>query len=287
MGGDRRAPEGTMACRNGGVGVGILLLFLVDLLGISATNMEPIYWNFLMNKRFRDDKGYVLYPQIGDRLDLICPASDPAEYEYYKLYLVSSREQADRCEVTDPPNLLLTCDKPNSYMRFTIKFQEYSPNLWGHEFKTMHDYYIIATSDGTRQGLESMRGGVCATRGMKVVLKVGQSPYGLPPKPVKPDQNSGHPNARNPGHLLLRSWSGCLQVRSTNVLSGCRRAYRKNFCGMFLVSVCLRALLPSIQHITLAQERRHRSATLPSDRDLLDNMFKCQTGLGRHWSETL
>ncbi|XP_018599979.1 ephrin-B3-like isoform X1 [Scleropages formosus] len=199
MGGDRRAPEGTMACRNGGVGVGILLLFLVDLLGISATNMEPIYWNFLMNKRFRDDKGYVLYPQIGDRLDLICPASDPAEYEYYKLYLVSSREQADRCEVTDPPNLLLTCDKPNSYMRFTIKFQEYSPNLWGHEFKTMHDYYIIATSDGTRQGLESMRGGVCATRGMKVVLKVGQSPYGLPPKPVKPDQNSGHPNARNPG----------------------------------------------------------------------------------------
>lgn len=32
-----------------------------------------------------------------------------------------------------------------------------------------------ATSDGTRQGLDSMRGGVCATQGMKVVLKVGQS----------------------------------------------------------------------------------------------------------------
>lgn len=34
-----------------------------------------------------------------------------------------------------------------------------------------------ATSDGTRQGLESMRGGVCVTQGMKVVLKVGQSEY--------------------------------------------------------------------------------------------------------------
>jgi len=34
-----------------------------------------------------------------------------------------------------------------------------------------------ATSDGTRQGLESMRGGVCATQGMKVVLKVGQSKF--------------------------------------------------------------------------------------------------------------
>lgn len=32
-----------------------------------------------------------------------------------------------------------------------------------------------ATSDGTRQGLDSMKGGVCATQGMKVVLKVGQS----------------------------------------------------------------------------------------------------------------
>ncbi|XP_066578529.1 ephrin-B3b isoform X2 [Amia ocellicauda] len=160
--------------------LGILLLFSLDLLGTEATNMEPIYWNSL-NKRFGEEKGYVLYPQIGDRLDLICPASEPPgprstmDYEYYKLYLVSTQEQADRCEVTGPPNLLLTCDRPNSDMRFTIKFQEYSPNLWGHEFKTQQDYYIIATSDGTRQGLESMRGGSCLTQGMKVVLKVGQS----------------------------------------------------------------------------------------------------------------
>ncbi|XP_035375874.1 ephrin-B3b [Electrophorus electricus] len=55
-----------------------------------------------------------------------------------------------------------------------------------------------STSDGTRQGLESMRGGVCATQGMKVVLKVGQRPYGLPPKPAKPDQ-AGRTNSRNPG----------------------------------------------------------------------------------------
>uniref|UniRef100_A0A4W5JU44 Ephrin-B3 n=1 Tax=Hucho hucho TaxID=62062 RepID=A0A4W5JU44_9TELE len=146
----------------------------------------PLSFSLLLSPsaRFLDDKGYVLYPQIGDRLDLICPSSDPpsqrapAEYEFYKLYLVSSREQADRCEVTGAPNLLLTCDKPNNDMRFTIKFQEYSPNLWGHEFKTNADYFIIATSDGTRQGLESMRGGVCATQGMKVVLKVGQSDKG-------------------------------------------------------------------------------------------------------------
>ncbi|XP_043953380.1 ephrin-B3b [Gambusia affinis] len=188
-----------MACRRSGNGLWVLLVFLLDLLGTTASNMEPIYWNS-MNERFRDDKGYVLYPQIGDRLDLICPPLDTArstpEYEFYKLYLVSSREQADRCEVMGAPNIVLTCDEPTRERRFTIKFQEFSPNLWGHEFKSLHDYYIIATSDGTRQGLDSMRGGVCATKGMKVVLKVGQSQYGLPPKK---DQPAGRTTSRIPG----------------------------------------------------------------------------------------
>lgn len=188
-----------MACRRSGNGLGILLVFLLDLLGTTASNLEPIYWNSL-NERFRDDKGYVLYPQIGDRLDLICPPLDTArstpEYEFYKLYLVSTREQADRCEVMGPPNIVLTCDEPTRERRFTIKFQEFSPNLWGHEFKSMQDYYIIATSDGTRQGLDSMKGGVCATQGMKVVLKVGQSPYGLPPKK---EPAAGRTTSKNPG----------------------------------------------------------------------------------------
>uniref|UniRef100_A0A087X5S3 Ephrin-B3b n=2 Tax=Poecilia TaxID=8080 RepID=A0A087X5S3_POEFO len=41
-----------------------------------------------------------------------------------------------------------------------------------------------------------MRGGVCATKGMKVVLKVGQSQYGLPPKK---DQPAGRTTSRIPG----------------------------------------------------------------------------------------
>ncbi|XP_033961534.1 ephrin-B3b [Pseudochaenichthys georgianus] len=188
-----------MACRRSGNGLGLLLILVLDLLGSTVSNMEPIFWNSL-NERFKDDKGYVLYPQIGDRLDLICPPLDTGrstpEYEFYKLYLVSSREQADRCEVSGAPNIVLTCDEPTRERRFTIKFQEFSPNLWGHEFKSMQDYFIIATSDGTRQGLEGMRGGVCATQGMKVVLKVGQSQYGLPPKKEPP---AGRTTSRNPG----------------------------------------------------------------------------------------
>ncbi|XP_069502381.1 ephrin-B3 isoform X2 [Ambystoma mexicanum] len=146
---------------------------------VSALSLEPIYWN-TQNKKFQDEAGYIIYPQIGDRLDLICPRSMPLgpysteEYEYYKLYLVQTLEQVEQCEILRTPNLLLTCDRPQNDMRFTIKFQEYSPNLWGHEFKTNHDYYIITTSDGTKEGLENVKGGACLSKGMKVTLKVGQ-----------------------------------------------------------------------------------------------------------------
>ncbi|XP_046717813.1 ephrin-B2-like isoform X3 [Silurus meridionalis] len=178
-------------------GLTVLVVFLMESIMVTAVNLEPIYWNSL-NSRFGDERGYVLYPQMGDRLDLVCPASSSLpHYEFYKLYLVSEREQADRCDLSKDSNLLLTCDKPNADTRFTIKFQEFSPNLWGHEFKNLHDYYIIATSDGTRQGLDSMRGGACATHGMKVVLKVGQSAYGLPPKPKL---DPGHSNSKIPDH---------------------------------------------------------------------------------------
>ncbi|XP_069074775.1 ephrin-B3 isoform X2 [Pleurodeles waltl] len=163
----------------GRVYLAALVCSWLEMCLVSALSLEPIYWN-TQNKKFQDEAGYVIYPQIGDRLDLICPRSVPLgpysteEYEYYKLYLVQTLEQVEQCEILRTPNLLLTCDRPQHDMRFTIKFQEYSPNLWGHEFKTNHDYYIITTSDGTKEGLENIKGGACLSKGMKVTLKVGQ-----------------------------------------------------------------------------------------------------------------
>ncbi|XP_018106096.1 ephrin-B3 L homeolog isoform X2 [Xenopus laevis] len=157
-----------------------MLFTLWDFCSISALSLDPIYWNS-SNKRFEDTEGYVLYPQIGDRLDLLCPRSEPqgpfssSPYEYYKLYLVGTKEEMSSCSILRTPNLLLTCDRPSQDLRFTIKFQEFSPNLWGHEFQSQRDYYIIATSDGTMDGIETLQGGVCETKGMKVTLKVGQT----------------------------------------------------------------------------------------------------------------
>ncbi|NP_001106481.1 ephrin-B3 precursor [Xenopus tropicalis] len=193
-----REPPGALYVR--------VLLALWDLGILSALSLDPIYWNSA-NQRFEDAEGYVLYPQIGDRLDLLCPRSEPrgpfssSSYEFYKLYLVGTKEEMLSCSILRTPNLLLTCDRPSQDLRFTIKFQEFSPNLWGHEFQSQRDYYIIATSDGTQDGLENLRGGVCETKGMKVTLKVGQNPNGAPPprRPSSAGKDSGiSPSVPNP-----------------------------------------------------------------------------------------
>lgn len=86
-----------------------------------------------------------MFPQIGDKLDIICPKVDSritGQYEYFKLYMVS-KDQADNCNAVLSPTPLLNCNKPDQDVKFTIKFQEFSPNLWGLEFRKHENYYII------------------------------------------------------------------------------------------------------------------------------------------------
>ncbi|XP_053482480.1 ephrin-B2a isoform X1 [Ictalurus furcatus] len=142
---------------------------------VNATVLESIYWN-TTNTKFVHGQGLVLYPQIGDKMDIVCPRVEGGSMdgvEYYKLYMVP-REQLDSCTVTKADTPLLNCVKPDQDVKFTLKFQEFSPNLWGLEFFRGKDYYIISTSNGTMEGLENQEGGVCKTKSMKIVMKVGQ-----------------------------------------------------------------------------------------------------------------
>ncbi|XP_051566400.1 ephrin-B2a [Myxocyprinus asiaticus] len=142
-----------------------------------ALILDSIYWN-TTNTKFVPGQGLVLYPQIGDKMDIVCPRVDGGSMEgveYYKLYMVP-REQLESCTVTKADTPLLNCVKPDQDVKFTLKFQEFSPNLWGLEFFRGKDYYIISTSNGTMEGLENQEGGVCKTKSMKIVMKVGQNP---------------------------------------------------------------------------------------------------------------
>ncbi|KAA8588438.1 hypothetical protein FQN60_001632 [Etheostoma spectabile] len=96
-------------------------------------------------EEFVPGQGVVLYPQIGDKLDIVCPRVDGGGsdgVEYYKVYMVP-REQLESCTITKADTPLLNCVKPDQDVKFTLKFQEFSPNLWGLEFFRGTDYYII------------------------------------------------------------------------------------------------------------------------------------------------
>lgn len=159
-----------------------------------AKSLESVIWNS-QNPRFQSGKGLVIFPQIGDKLDIICPKGDMGRpYEYYKLYLVR-KEQAESCSTVMDPNVLVNCNKPEKDIKFTIKFQEFSPNYMGLEFKKNLNYFITSTSNGTLEGLENREGGVCNTLSMKIVMKVGQDPNVVLPDPVITDRPRQEDNA--------------------------------------------------------------------------------------------
>lgn len=103
---------------------------------------------FTSPPRFNPGQGLVLYPQIGDKMDIVCPRADRSsgtKEEFYRVYLVS-RSQLESCSIDKTDTPLLNCNKPNQDVKFTFKFQEFSPNLWGLEFLKGRDYYITCES---------------------------------------------------------------------------------------------------------------------------------------------
>ncbi|XP_013858500.1 ephrin-B2a [Austrofundulus limnaeus] len=179
-------------------GAAHLLLFIIVVAAVvracRAATLESVLWSS-SNPKFRTGRGLVLYPQLGDKMDIVCPraqAPDGGKEEFYRVHLVS-KSQLESCSVNKADAPLLNCDKPEQNVKFTFKFQEFSPNLWGLEFLKGRDYYITSTSTGSLKGMDNTRGGVCQTRSMKLVLRVGQnssdplstlqeSPTRFPPK---------------------------------------------------------------------------------------------------------
>ncbi|XP_057687274.1 ephrin-B2a-like [Corythoichthys intestinalis] len=177
---------------------GGVTLLAVIMSSCRAITLDSILWSSA-NTNFTPSGGLVLYPQIGDKMDIVCPRADTSKgekEEFYRVYLVS-RSQMESCTIDKTDTPLLNCDKPHRDVKFTFKFQEFSPNLWGLEFLKGKDYYITSTSTGSLQNLDNTNGGVCRTKSMKLVLRVGQSssdprstlqesPTRFPPSQPKP-----------------------------------------------------------------------------------------------------
>eukprot|EP00064_Thunnus_orientalis_P002703 superscaffoldBa00000207_g2710 len=183
------------------------VILLAIICSCRAITLESIHWSS-SNAKFTPGQGLILYPQIGDKMDIVCPRADASsggKEEFYRVYLVS-RSQMESCTIDKRDTPLLNCDKPHRDVKFTFKFQEFSPNLWGLEFLKGKDYYITSTSTGSLQGLDNTNGGVCRTKSMKLVLRVGQN-VGSETGQTNPSGSGGS----EPG-LLMWVVSGCVIV---------------------------------------------------------------------------
>ncbi|XP_078736317.1 uncharacterized protein LOC144950130 [Lampetra fluviatilis] len=137
-----------------------------------------------------DEKDELELKKVDEAAEEVEEVDHGEEGETYRLYMVG-RDEARECDARRARNALLTCDRPGVEVKYTIKFQEYSPSVLGLEFRSGRDYYIISTSTGTLEGLDQLQGGVCETLRMKVVLHVGQDPGRSPRREEEEEEGEG------------------------------------------------------------------------------------------------
>ncbi|XP_030613672.1 ephrin-B2a [Archocentrus centrarchus] len=244
----------------------LFIAFKVDL--CRALILESIYWN-TTNTKFVPGQGVVLYPQIGDKLDIVCPRVDGGVgegVEYYKVYMVP-REQLESCTITKADTPLLNCVKPDQDVKFTLKFQEFSPNLWGLEFFRGKDYYIISTSNGTMEGIDNQEGGVCKTKSMKIIMKVGQNPSDpvSPKDPTRVPHPPPHPfdkDPNNPNEVLEKTGSPHTEGTDNSRTDGKSSSVMGSEAAIFVAiasgSVILIIIIVVLVLLLLKYRRRHR-----------------------------
>uniref|UniRef100_G1PA78 Ephrin A2 n=1 Tax=Myotis lucifugus TaxID=59463 RepID=G1PA78_MYOLU len=116
-----------------------------------------VYWN-RSNPRFHagaaDDRGgYTVEVSINDYLDIYCPhygaPLPPAErMEHYVLYMVNGEGHAS-CDHRQRGFKRWECNRPaapGGPLKFSEKFQLFTPFSLGFEFRPGHEYYYISAT---------------------------------------------------------------------------------------------------------------------------------------------
>ncbi|XP_039371939.1 ephrin-A2 isoform X2 [Mauremys reevesii] len=136
--------------------VAVLLVALVgvcvwtDDTGKVISDRYAVYWN-KSNPRFHGGD-YTVEVSINDYLDIYCPHYEdpfPADkMERYILYMVNYEGHAS-CDHRQKGFKRWECnrpDSPNGPLKFSEKFQLFTPFSLGFEFRPGHEYYYIYDS---------------------------------------------------------------------------------------------------------------------------------------------
>lgn len=143
-----------------------------------------------------DGGGYTVEVSINDYLDIYCPhygaPLPPAErMEHYVLYMVNGEGHAS-CDHRQRGFKRWECNRPaapGGPLKFSEKFQLFTPFSLGFEFRPGHEYYYICewargvgTGWGTRHGRPGRGPALAASAGGGVSLL-----YGFLTLPASPD----------------------------------------------------------------------------------------------------
>eukprot|EP00092_Neocalanus_flemingeri_P041040 GFUD01044686.1.p1 GENE.GFUD01044686.1~~GFUD01044686.1.p1 ORF type:complete len:280 (+),score=36.17 GFUD01044686.1:104-943(+) len=155
--------------------ISVLVTMMLCIASTSAIQTHMVYWNST-NPIFRiDNTDHIVDVNQGnlpweyDQLNIICPQNSREQHVIYSV----SREEFDSCRVTSPrPKIIAICNKPETFMYFTITFRSFSPTPGGMEFKPGQNYYLISTS--TTRDIHRRVGGFCSSHNMKMIFKVAE-----------------------------------------------------------------------------------------------------------------
>ncbi|XP_048877481.1 ephrin-A5-like [Brienomyrus brachyistius] len=129
-----------------------LLLILMCVLSRELSSQEvadryAVYWN-RSNPRFQHGD-YHIDVCINDYLDVFCPYYEPSvldhRAEHYVLYMVNY-DGYSVCEHLAKGFKRWECNQPHSPLKFSEKFQLFTPFSLGFEFRPGREYYYISST---------------------------------------------------------------------------------------------------------------------------------------------
>ncbi|KAL4673229.1 hypothetical protein H8959_017163 [Pygathrix nigripes] len=152
-----------------------------------------VYWN-RSNPRFHagegdDGGGYTVEVSINDYLDIYCPhygaPLPPAErMEHYVLYMVNGEGHAS-CDHRQRGFKRWECNRPaapGGPLKFSEKFQLFTPFSLGFEFRPGHEYYYISATPPNAVDRPCLR--------LKVYVRPTNETLYEPPEPIFTSNNS-------------------------------------------------------------------------------------------------
>eukprot|EP00057_Strongylocentrotus_purpuratus_P001588 XP_001200001.2 PREDICTED: ephrin-B2 [Strongylocentrotus purpuratus] len=173
----------------------VLLLWSVTL----AKTLQPIAWD--KNNSNFTSTGLNISVEINDLIDIQCPQTENTtegrlKAQYLKFMQVSYQGY-EQCSLSARNRHLLSCNRPYVQNRLTLLFQEHTPYPRGPTFRHGEEYYFITTSNGSANGIDNSRGGLCESHYMKLRVYVKPKPTASPTTggpPTTPSNSSTPPD---------------------------------------------------------------------------------------------